>query len=98
MALFASGAIVRNHSESFFSSTVEGLDDIERLYLIDMDRTADDAYSVSNAVVDGDTVTFSYLRRAEDGTCQSGDGVDMLVEDGRIAVLSFDTIRTTPCP
>ena len=82
MALFSEDSVVSNHP---FTGESSGLTEISSLHLADLEAAAtENAYTISNVEVTGNTVTWDHLwiNREGDQFCQSGQTA--VIEAGKI--------------
>lgn len=95
MVLFTEDSVVTGHP---FSNKSEGLLEIRTVQIEDISSGAsENAYTISNVEVSGDTVTWDHLWVSDDGSefCQTGQTA--VIEDGKIVSWTWPT-ASSDCP
>lgn len=98
MALYAEGAVVTGHPlEEGSPPIATGAEEIRLLeeQISDLQR-AEDANDFFDTEVTGNTAVFSNQFFTDDGSCYSGSGHEITVEDGQITSYAWGT-HSQPC-
>ena len=94
MALFSEESVMTGNS--FFESA--GLTEIRAVWVEDINAAAtEDAYTISNVEVTGNTVTWDQVWIGRDGEQACLEGQSAVIEDGKILLWTWSS-RDVSCP
>lgn len=99
MALFSEDSVVsRSPLDPHPGGESQGLAEIRELHVVDMGAAADqDAYTISNVEVSGNTMRWDHVWVNEAGSSYCGTGNSAVVEGGTILSWTF-AADPRPCP